>query len=153
MGVNLDGSTATLANPQPCSIVNRNVQVTGDVVLTLQRSDSGVLTWAFSGTGAQLVSASGSCTLSSFSGTGTLARTGTETIDCGDPSTAVGVRTALGQGGASCPLGAGAEGLWIETHDEDDSACSDATGSRGERGNGCCPTTMGRTSSDAAWAT
>jgi hypothetical protein len=133
IGVNLEGSTATLSRPQACSVVNRNVQVSGDIAaLTLQRSDSGVLTWTFSGAGGQLVSSAGDCSLSSYTGTGTLVRTGTETTDCGDPSTAVGVRTAFGQGGAACPLGAGQAGLWIYTHDEDNPACSDATGSRGE---------------------
>ena len=135
IGLNVDGSTATLTAPQNCSLVNQNEQVSGPIdEVTLQRSDSGVLSWTFSGAGAQLLNLNGGCSLSSFSGMGTLTRTGSEPIDCGDPNTAVGVRTIPGKTGAACPMGAGREGLWIYMHDEDDPGCSDATGSRGEGG-------------------
>jgi len=133
LGLDVTGNDATLAGTQPCLVIPRGLQLSGDIsALTLVRSMDGTLTVTLAAANAALQSATASCDLSALSGSGTLARTGSGVVTCGDPSTAVGVMPYLADGTTDCPYGAGAEALRITMHDEDQPACSDSTGSRGE---------------------
>jgi hypothetical protein len=134
LGLDVAGSRATLSEAQSCLVIPKGQQLAGDIsALTLDRSSDGVLTLTFSGANAVLGStATTGCALSSLSGSGTLARTGTGIITCGDPTTAVGVLPYSPSGTIDCPFGAGVEDLRITMHDENQPPCSDASGSRGE---------------------
>jgi hypothetical protein len=65
-------------------------------------------------------------------GSATLVRASTRSVSCGDERTAVGVLPYAARDTIDCPFGAGAEDLRIAMADEEQTPCSDATGSRGE---------------------
>lgn len=134
IGINVVGSHATLAGTQSCLVIPRGQQLSGEIsALTLDRSADGVLTLTFSGANGVLAgSGNASCALSSLSGSGTLLRTGTGIVSCGDPTTVVGVFPYSPSGTIDCPFGAGVEDLRISMHDENQPPCSDTSGSRGE---------------------
>jgi hypothetical protein len=140
LGLNVTGTHAALAGAQSCLTMGRGFQIDGTVdALTLDRTDDGTLTFTLAGDQAQLTSIDFECALTALSGTGTLARTGQVAIDgdgaitCGAPETAVGIIPTSGAGASDCPLGAGREGLRIETHDEEgEHHCSASTGGQGE---------------------
>jgi hypothetical protein len=128
-----DGTRATLAGDQSCLVIGRGVQMSGQITaLALDLTADGSLAFSFSGTGDGLGTGNGSCASTVLSGSGTLTRTSSGKISCGDPATAVGVLPFSPRDTTDCPLGAGGEDLRITMHDEDDLPCSDATGSRGE---------------------
>jgi hypothetical protein len=133
IGLDVSGSRATVVGTQPCLVIPRGQQLSGQIgELTADLSADGQLSVTLSGDDAVLGSGPSSCALSSLSGSGTLTRTGTGTINCGDGATAVGVIPYSPLGEVECPFGAGTEALRIRMHDEDDPACSDTAGSHGE---------------------
>lgn len=134
IGLDVVGSRATLAETQSCLVIPRGQELSGEIsALTLDRSGDGVLTVTFSGDNGVLTGmGDASCALSSLSGSGTLLRTGTGIVSCGDPTTVVGVVPYSPSGTIDCPFGAGVEDLRISMHDENQPPCSDASGSRGE---------------------
>ena len=137
VGLNVEGNRATIAptpaDNQPCSVVNRGLQINSSfTAFTLERTADG-LSFSFAGAGGRLISAGNGCELGALSGRGALVRTGDGAVSCGAPDTQVGIVPIGGSSEASyCPLGAGRGGIRIETHDEDNPACSAETGGHGE---------------------
>jgi hypothetical protein len=134
LNLNLSGSNqAALAGPQDtCTLIVKQDRVDGDFTsLTLDRNADQSLNVTLGGN-ATLILTNLSCGPGPFSGTGTIDRTGSATVTCGDPVTAVGVIPYAPSGPTDCPFGAGLEGFDITMHDEDTPSCSGQTGASGE---------------------
>jgi len=134
VGINLVGAGARIAGPQQCRLVNKAVPISGTVdVLTLEPAQTeGALSFTLAGSNAQVTLSGTACSAGPFSGSGELTRSDAPILNCGDPSTAVGVLPYEPGGIANCVVSAGREGLQIVMHDEDTPAGSDQTGYDGE---------------------